>query len=65
MRKILAWIIIGFAFTALLAFVLFGEKLDAVSIVGMLICAAGVLIVNRGGRAKPAASNVAASTLKD
>ena len=53
------------ATTALLAFVLFGEKLDAVSIVGMLICAAGVLIVNRGGRAKPAASNVAASTLKD
>ncbi|MBS0245793.1 MAG: DMT family transporter [Proteobacteria bacterium] len=52
------------ATTALFAFVLFGEKLDLISVVGMVICAAGVLIVNRAGRAKPAAANVAA-TLND
>jgi drug/metabolite transporter (DMT)-like permease len=34
--------------TALFAYVLFGEKLDGVSIVGMVVCAAGVFIVNRG-----------------
>ena len=34
--------------TALLAFLLFGEKLDAWSIVGMVICAVGVFLVNRG-----------------
>ena len=33
--------------TALMAFVLFGEKLDAVSIAGMLICALAVFLVNR------------------
>lgn len=35
------------AVTALMAFVLFGEKLDAISIVGMVTCAAAVLLVNR------------------
>ena len=49
------------ATTALFAYALFGEKLDGLSIDGMVICAAGVLIVNRGGRAKPAANNVAAT----
>jgi drug/metabolite transporter (DMT)-like permease len=34
--------------TALLAFALFGEKLDALSIAGMVVCAAGVVLVNRG-----------------
>ncbi len=43
------------ATTALMAYVLFGEKLDALSIFGMVICAAGVLVVNRGGRPRPAA----------
>lgn len=33
--------------TALMAYVLFGEKLDVVSIVGMVICAAAVFLVNR------------------
>lgn len=33
--------------TALMAFVLFGEKLDAISIAGMLICALAVFLVNR------------------
>jgi drug/metabolite transporter (DMT)-like permease len=33
--------------TALMAFVLFGEKLDAVSIAGMAICALAVFLVNR------------------
>jgi drug/metabolite transporter (DMT)-like permease len=38
--------------TALFAFILFGERLDAPSIVGMVICAAGVVLANRGA-AKP------------
>jgi drug/metabolite transporter (DMT)-like permease len=40
------------AVTALLAYFLFGEKLDALSIAGILVCAAGVVLVNRGA-AKP------------
>ena len=35
------------AVTALMAYVLFGEKLDAVAIAGMLACAAAVFLVNR------------------
>ncbi|WP_295852033.1 DMT family transporter [Tardiphaga sp.] len=35
------------AVTALLAYVLFGEKLDAVAIIGMVACGAAVLLVNR------------------
>ena len=38
--------------TALLAYVLFGEKLDALSIVGMVVCAVGVVLVNRGAAAE-------------
>jgi drug/metabolite transporter (DMT)-like permease len=33
--------------TAIMAYVLFDERLDALSIVGMVICAAAVLLVNR------------------
>jgi drug/metabolite transporter (DMT)-like permease len=33
--------------TAAMAYLLFGERLDLVSIIGMVICAAGVFIVNR------------------
>src|SRR5664279_4335461 len=47
--------------TALFAFVLFGEKLDALSIAGMAVCAIGVIIVNRGVRLTAAAGNAAAS----
>ena len=48
--------------TALLAFALFGEKLDALSIAGMVVCAAGVVLVNRGaGGVKSVAANAAAS----
>ena len=36
--------------TALFAFILFGERLDALSILGMLICAGGVVLANRGAR---------------
>jgi drug/metabolite transporter (DMT)-like permease len=51
--------------TALLAFVLFGEKLDALSIAGMVVCAGGVVLVNRGvGGVKPAA-NAAASVIAE
>jgi drug/metabolite transporter (DMT)-like permease len=35
------------AVTAVIAYFLFGEKLDAISITGMIICAVGVLVVNR------------------
>ena len=35
------------AVTALMAFMLFGEKLDAVAIAGMIACAAAVFLVNR------------------
>ena len=38
------------AATALFAYILFGERLDAVSILGMVICAGGVALVNRGAR---------------
>ena len=48
--------------TALLAFALFGEKLDALSVGGMVVCAAGVIMVNRGvGGVKPVAANAATS----
>src|SRR5215475_15236628 len=40
------------AVTALFAYILFGERLDALSIFGMLICALGVVLVDRGA-AKP------------
>ena len=36
------------AVTALFAFLLFGERLDGVSIFGMAICAGGVVLANRG-----------------
>ena len=51
--------------TALLAYMLFGEKLDALSIVGMVICAAGVIIVNRGARLRALAGNAAASVVTE
>jgi drug/metabolite transporter (DMT)-like permease len=35
------------AVTSLMAYALFGEKLDAVAIAGMIACAAAVLVVNR------------------
>lgn len=44
------------AVTALMAYVLFDERLDALSIAGMAVCAMGVIIVNRGARLTAAAS---------
>jgi drug/metabolite transporter (DMT)-like permease len=49
------------AVTALMAYLLFGEKLDALSITGMGVCAAGVVLASRGTLARPAAGNVGAS----
>ena len=49
------------AVTALLAYFLFGEKLDALSIAGMGVCALGVVLASRSAALKPAAANVAAS----
>jgi drug/metabolite transporter (DMT)-like permease len=34
--------------TAFLAYILFGERLDALSIMGMVVCAGGVVLVSRG-----------------
>jgi drug/metabolite transporter (DMT)-like permease len=34
--------------TALMAWAIFGDKLDTLSLVGMAVCAVGVLLVNRG-----------------
>ena len=47
------------AVTALLAYVLFGEKLDALSVAGMVVCAVGVVLVNRGARAAGGANAAA------
>jgi drug/metabolite transporter (DMT)-like permease len=41
------------AVTALMAYVLFGERLDRVSVLGMVVCAVGVVLANRRA-AKPA-----------
>lgn len=40
------------AVTALLAYLLFGERLDLLSVAGMGVCAAGVILANRAGGAK-------------
>jgi drug/metabolite transporter (DMT)-like permease len=40
------------AVTAVMAFVLFGERLDAVAILGMIACAAAVFLVNRRARGR-------------
>jgi drug/metabolite transporter (DMT)-like permease len=37
--------------TALLAYILFGEKLNALALLGMAICAVAVFIVNRKPKA--------------
>lgn len=39
------------ATTSIMAFILFDERLGVVSIIGMLACAAAVLVVNRGAKA--------------
>jgi drug/metabolite transporter (DMT)-like permease len=36
--------------TALMAFVLFNERLDLLGIIGMVLCAAGVFLVNKSAR---------------
>ena len=47
------------AVTALMAFALFGERLDHISVLGMVVCAVGVVLANRGA-AKPARAAAAA-----
>jgi drug/metabolite transporter (DMT)-like permease len=49
------------AVTALIAYFLFGERLDALSIAGMVVCAVGVVLATRSGDLRPAATNAAAS----
>jgi drug/metabolite transporter (DMT)-like permease len=53
------------AVTALLAFLIFGEKLDVLSLIGMGVCALGVVLASRGASLKPAAGNVAASVASE
>lgn len=43
--------------TALMAFALFDERLDAISVIGMVICAAGVFLVNRAQAAPKSQTN--------
>ncbi len=43
------------AVTALLAYFLFGERLDAISVAGMGVCAAGVVLASRTDAVRPAA----------
>ena len=45
--------------TAFLAFILFDERLDSISMLGMVICAGGVTLVNRG---TSSSSNLAAQS---
>ncbi len=47
--------------TALFAYLLFGEKLDALQVAGMVVCGAGVILVNRAARPPFTAANAAAS----
>jgi drug/metabolite transporter (DMT)-like permease len=47
------------AVTALLAYLLFDEKLDALSVVGMGVCAVGVVLASRSGALKQAAEAAA------
>jgi drug/metabolite transporter (DMT)-like permease len=42
------------AVTALIAWFLFGETLDALSVAGMVVCAVGVALASRSGSARPA-----------
>ena len=54
------------AVTAVIAWALFDEKLDALSVAGMVVCAIGVILVNRGvGGVKPVAAKAAASVIAD
>jgi drug/metabolite transporter (DMT)-like permease len=45
--------------TAFFAFILFDERLDSISMLGMVICAGGVALVNRG---TSSSSNMAAQS---
>jgi drug/metabolite transporter (DMT)-like permease len=40
------------AVTSIMAYVLFGERLDGIAIAGMLVCAAAVFLVNRRAQAR-------------
>jgi len=54
------------AVTALIAYFLFGERLDVLSIAGMVVCAVGVAMATRsGGLTRPALPDAAASVTGD
>jgi drug/metabolite transporter (DMT)-like permease len=45
--------------TALMAYALFGEKLDRLSLAGMVLCAAGVVLASRGSKVGAVTGNAA------
>lgn len=49
------------AATSLMAYALFGEKLDIISIAGIALCAVGVFMVSRGTLARPVPGTAGAS----
>jgi drug/metabolite transporter (DMT)-like permease len=53
------------AVTALMAYALFGERLDALSVAGMVLCAVGVVMASRGTRLRPVVGNAAASVIAE
>jgi drug/metabolite transporter (DMT)-like permease len=53
------------AVTALMAYALFGETLDGLSLAGMVACAAGVVLANRGSAPRPATAKAAVSVAAD
>ena len=63
----IAWVVVVVALPLLgiLAYLLFGEKLDALSIFGMGVCAVGVVLVNRGAQVKSTAGNAAKSVTSE
>jgi len=51
--------------TALMAYALFGEKLDRLSLAGMVLCAAGVVMASRGARTQAAPDKAASAAGKN
>ena len=53
------------AVTSLMAYALFGERLDIISVAGIALCAVGVVMASRGTLVRPAAGNVGASVVAE
>jgi len=53
------------AVTSLMAYVLFGERLDIISIAGIVVCALGVVLASAGAFAKRGAANTGISVIAE